>query len=96
MFSDINMSNSLRSWRFVFLILASLAGLIGVGAGTLLLITKISSTTSFTKPYSYPIAPVNFKSIKNNILKRQNISQNTSRDESWTDNITKYKVKEEC
>lgn len=95
MFSDINMSNSLRIWRLIFLILAALAGLIGVGVGTLLLITKISSTTSFTKPYSYPISPINFKSIKNSILKRQNISQNTTRDEACTDNITKYKVKEE-
>lgn len=95
MFSDINMSNSLRIWRLIFLVFASLAGLIGVGIATLLLITKISSISSFEKPYSYPIAPINFKSIRNTILRRQNISEDNTRENILTNNITKYKIKKE-
>ena len=95
MFADINMSNALRIWRLIFLLLAAISGLIGIGIATLLLITKISSTTSFTEPFSYPIAPINFKSIKNNILKRENISEDKTREEILTNNLTKYKVKEE-
>ena len=92
MFPDINMSNSLRIWRLIFLVFASLAGLIGVGVATLFLITKVSATSSFTKPYSYPVSPINFKTLKNRFLKRENISENKYRERILTNNMTKYKV----
>ncbi len=92
MFPDINMSNSLRIWRLVFLIFASLAGLIGVGVATLFLITKVSATSSFTKPYSYPVSPINFKVLKDRFIKRENVSEVKYRERMLTNNITKYKV----
>ncbi len=94
MFSDINMANSLRIWRLLLLVFASVAGLIGTAIGTLMLIIKIASSTSFTKPFSYPIAPINFTNIKNKILRRANVSEDRTRQKILTDNLTKYKVKE--
>ncbi len=94
MFADINMANSLRIWRLLLLIFAGLGGLIGTAVGTLMLIIKISSSTSFTKPFTYPISPINFSSIKKYILKRENVANDEKRRKILTDNLTKYKVKE--
>lgn len=93
MFNDINMSNALRTWRFIMLIFGSVAGIFGIGIGTMFLITKLCSTGSFTKPYLYPVAPLDFKAVINRILKRENIATDTTRSEMLTNNITKYKVR---
>lgn len=93
MFNDINMSNALRTWRIIMLIFGSIAGVFGIGMGTLFLITKLCSTGSYTKPYLYPIAPLNIKSFLTDIVKRQNIAKDTKRKEILTNNLTKYKVR---
>ncbi len=95
MFADINMANSLRLWRLILLIFAAVAGLIGVAIGTLLLVIKIASSTSYTKPYTYPIAPLNFTNIMKQIIKRKNIADDKERQKILTDNLTKYKIKED-
>lgn len=92
MFNDISMANALRTWRIIFLIFASIAGLVGIGIATCLLIIKLASTTSATKPYTYPIAPVNMNSIKKNMIRRTNISDDTKRQKILTDNLTKHKL----
>ncbi|MDO4282107.1 MAG: spore germination protein [Clostridia bacterium] len=97
MFTDINMANALRTWRFILLIFASMAGLVGVAVGLFLLIIKLASTTSATKPYTYPIAPINLNSIMKNLFKRKNISNDTKRQKILTNNLTKYvKIKEQA
>lgn len=95
MFSDLNMLNALRYWRIIFLILAAVSGIIGLGVATMLLFIKLTSTTSFEKAFSYPVAPVNIKGIMDNVLKRKNISKSFERESVLTDNITKYKVGKE-
>ena len=95
MFADINMANSLRLWRLILLIFAAVAGLIGVAIGTLLLVIKIASSTSYTKPYTYPIAPLNFTNFMKQIVKRKNIADDKERQKILTDNLTKYKIKED-
>ncbi len=95
MFTDISMANALRSWRIIFLIFSSIAGLVGVGVATFLLIAKLASTTSVTKPYTYPLAPTNFNTIGKNVINRSNISQDTKRQKILTDNLTKYKIEKE-
>ena len=91
MFSDINMSNALRTWRIIILIFGSVAGVLGVAIGAVFLIIKLCSTSSYTKPYLYPIAPFEFKIFINDILNRQNIAEDTDRKSMLTDNLTKYK-----
>lgn len=95
MFSDINMGNSLRTWRVIFLVFASMGGLIGLSVATLLLITKLCSITSFSKPYTYPLAPVNVSHINNLMIKRKEIPKETKRMLILTDNLTKEKASEE-
>ena len=90
MFSDINMSNALRTWRIIILIFGSVAGVLGVAIGAVFLIIKLCSTSSYTKPYLYPIAPFEFKIFINDILNRQNIAEDTDRKSMLTDNLTKY------
>lgn len=73
MFNDINMSNALRTWRIIFLIFASVAGIFGIGIGCIFFIARVCETDSFKMSYSYPIAPFNFKKIKDNILSRRSV-----------------------
>ena len=94
MFNDINMSNALRTWRLIMLIFGSIAGLFGIGIGTMFLIIKLCSTGSFTKPYLYPIAPLDYKALFKSLIKRENIATDTKRKEILTNNLTKYKVGE--
>lgn len=77
------------------LIFGSVAGIFGIGIGTMFLITKLCSTGSFTKPYLYPVAPLDFKEVLKDILKRENIATDTKRKEILTNNLTKYKVGEQ-
>lgn len=95
MFNDINMSNALRTWRFILLIFASIAGLVGIAIGLVLLIIKLASTNSATKPYTYPISPINMDSLSKYFIKRNNISTDTKRQKILTDNLTKYVTNKE-
>lgn len=95
MFNDLNMSNALRTWRFILLIFASIAGLVGVAVGLILLIIKLASTNSATKPYTYPISPINFDSLNEYFINRNNISTDTKRQKILTDNLTKYVTNKE-
>ena len=89
------MSNALRTWRIIFLIFASIAGLAGIAVGTLLFIIKLASTTSSTKPYTYPLAPINLDTIGKTVIKRKNISEQKNREKILTDNLTKYRTDKE-
>lgn len=77
----------------IFLVLAGVSGLIGVCIATLFLIINIASTSSFTKPFTYPIAPFNFGRIKKEVIKRGNISKDKYRSRMLTDNLTKTNIK---
>ena len=90
MFTDINMVNAVRKWRIVHLFFASIAGLLGLGVSVLIFIAKTTSITSFTKPYTYPFAPIDFTQIGERIIGRKNISEDTKRQKILTNNLTKY------
>lgn len=91
LFSDINMANAFRKWRLILLTFAGIAGLIGVAAGTLLLITKMCTTTSFSKAFSYPIAPFDKTSLIEKVFRRTDVSKNKKRMKILTDNLTKQR-----
>lgn len=71
-FSDIEIMNAIRSWRFIFLLIASFFGLYGVGLGFILLIVNLASYENFSKPYLFPIAPFDISYIKETIFKMRN------------------------
>lgn len=91
MFNDINMANALRLWRLIFLVFAGLAGIMGITIAAMLFIAKIASTTSFSKPFTYPIAPADYTSLTKSVFQRKDYSKDTKRQKILTNNLTKYK-----
>ena len=54
---DIHLSYSLRTVRFVFILLGTMAGFYGISLGLLVLFVSASSLKSFGVPYFSPVAP---------------------------------------
>lgn len=89
MFSDINVVNAMRKWRIIYMLLASVCGIIGMELATIFLVTSLVETRSYTFPFTYPIAPIDFTQIKKNFLSRENISKDKTRQKILTNNIVK-------
>ena len=68
-FPEYNFSNPIRLLRFVFIILASFLGLFGIAVGLIILTIHLCSIRSFGVPYMYPIAPFNFKAMKDTFIR---------------------------
>ena len=64
-FTELEFINSIRHFRFIFLLAASFFGLYGLIIAGVVFLTHIDNTKSFGKPYSYPLAPYD----KNYLLK---------------------------
>lgn len=88
-FNDINLINGLRKWRIIYMLLASLCGLIGIGIATTLFVTSLVSTNSYTKTFTYPVAPLNVTEVKRNLFSRLSISEDDKRQKILTNNLTK-------
>ncbi len=88
-FSDINVINVLRKWRAIFMLFASLCGIIGIGIATILFVASLVSTRSYTKPFTYPVSPLNFTEMKKSLFTRINISKDKKRQKILTNNLTK-------
>lgn len=71
-FTSIELTSAIRFWRIIFMILAASLGIYGIFLGFILLITKLSSITSFDKPYLAPFAPFIKTEQKDAILKINN------------------------
>ena len=69
--SSIEAINSIRWYRFIFIILSSIFGFYGIFLGTILLLTDLSRTKSLDKDYLYPFSPINFKEQLDGIIKFQ-------------------------
>ena len=69
MFSNIGMVNAIRLWRIIFMIFASFAGIIGIFFAIIILIVHLSSLKTFSKPYLYPLIPLNKRFLKEVIIK---------------------------
>lgn len=88
-FSDINVINALRKWRAIYMIFASLCGLIGMAMATILFVTSLVSTNSYTKSFTYPVAPLNMTQIKKSLFTRMAIPKDHTRQKILTNNLTK-------
>ena len=69
LFTDIDVVNGIRIWRFIFIISATLLGLIGLVISSIMFITKLSSLEILDIPYLSTISPFNLQSQKNGIIK---------------------------
>lgn len=88
-FSDINVVNALRKWRIIFMLFASFLGLIGIAIASIFFVTTLSSTNSYTKAFTYPVAPLNIAELKRNVFTRISIPEDNKRQRILTNNLTK-------
>lgn len=71
LFTDIDVVNAIRIWRFIFIVSATSLGLIGLVISGIIFITKLSSLEILDIPYLSGISPFNLNFQKNGILKFQ-------------------------
>lgn len=69
LFTDIDVVNGIRLWRFLFIISATSLGLIGLVIATIIFITKLSNLEILDMPYLSGISPFNLKFQKDGIIK---------------------------
>lgn len=69
LFTDIDVVNAIRSWRFAFILAGSILGLIGIVVSLIMFITKLASIETLDTPYLSPISPFNLEAQKNAIIK---------------------------
>lgn len=74
-FTSIELTSAIRFWRILFMILAAGFGIYGIFLGFILLVTKLSSITSFGVSYLAPFAPFIKEEQKDAILKINNGNQ---------------------
>ena len=79
-----DLANAVRIWRFGIAILASLWGMVGVGAGILLLLIHLGTLKSMGEPYLYCRSIVR-RRLKNMPYRNQNLSPKDLRNKSKKD-----------
>lgn len=90
LFSDSDAINSIRIFRYIFLIFAVMAGLYGIVIAFVLFLIHLCSIKTFGKPYTYPLAPFNKNFIFKTILNKEK-RKNTKRSKMLTRNLTKQR-----
>ncbi len=77
-FTELEINNALRYYRYLFLFLASFFGLYGLFLGMIFFLINVISIKSLSEPYFAPIAPFNKTYFMKTILKRKDV-KNTQR-----------------
>ena len=92
-FTNIEINNALRYFRFIFIVFAGLFGLYGVTLGLFYFLIYSTSTYSLNKNYFTPISPFNKEYFFESVLK-ENVFKDTKRSSLFTrKNLTKMRVK---
>lgn len=76
MFSDLEIISSIRLWRFLFLLFATIFGLYGICLALIFLLISLCSTNSFGYPYFFPIEPFDFNYLKGTIIESESKKDN--------------------
>ena len=79
-----DLANAVRIWRFGIAVLASLWGMVGVGAGIVLLLIHLGTLKSMGEPYLYCRSIVR-RRLKNMPYRNQNLSPKDLRNKSKKD-----------
>lgn len=88
-FTDIEIINAIRSFRFLYLLMGSIFGLYGIGLTFIFMLVNLINFENFGKPYLYPIQPFDLTYIKDTLFKMDNkkrsklLSNNTYKEETW-------------
>lgn len=76
-FSSLELSNALRTYKILLLILSSILGIYGVVIGLIFLIINLINTKTFNYKYLSPIYPFNKNEIKDSFIKLKNTKRNS-------------------
>lgn len=87
-FSNIEIVNAVRVWRFISLLLASFYGLYGVSIALCLLIVNLSSFYSFNLSYTFPVAPLDPIYLKRTLIRGKKLEEH-KRSKYLTNNLRK-------
>lgn len=90
LFSDADMINSIRLFRYLFLVFASLFGLYGLVIAITLYLIHTCSLETFKNPYTYPLAPFDKVYFSKTIFKKKK-KDDQKRSSLLTDNIIKQR-----
>ena len=74
-FTDQELVNSLRHYRFLWLILSSIFGVYGLFLGIIIFLIHISDLKVLGKPYTYPLAPFDLTYIKKTLFRNKKINE---------------------
>ena len=91
-FTELELINAIRFFRFVFLISAALYGLYGIALAFIYFLIHINNTKTIGKPYYYPIAPFDFNYMKQTLLRSKFLTDTKRSKELVSKNTTKKKV----
>lgn len=90
-FTSIEINNSLRYFRLIFIIFSGLFGLYGITLGLFYFLIYTTSTKTFNYPYFAPISPFNKEYFMNKVLKKP-LKKDIKRSSLFTNkNIIKQK-----
>lgn len=87
-FTDIEIINAIRAFRFLYLLMGSIFGLYGIGLTFIFMFVNLINFENFGKPYLYPIQPFDLTYIKDTLFKMDNkkrsklLSNNTYKEET--------------
>lgn len=85
-FTDIDMINAVRWWRIIFMLFASILGMVGIFICGVLLIIKLCSLEIMEVPYLAPLSPIYLNEWKSSIF-RASRKKNKYRPPYLTKNI---------
>lgn len=69
LFTDVDVINSIRLWRIIFIVAASLLGLIGIVIAGFIFITRLASLNTLGISYLSPFSPFSMQGQKYGIIK---------------------------
>lgn len=69
LFTDVDVINSIRLWRIIFIVAASLLGLIGIVIAGFIFITRLASMNTLGISYLSPFSPFSLQGQKYGIIK---------------------------
>ena len=72
LFTDLEISNAIRYWRFIFLLCGSSFGLYGIGLCLLFFLINLSSLETFNISYLYPLIPYDLPYLKETLISGDN------------------------
>ena len=92
-FTELELNNAIRYYRYIFLFFASILGLFGFFIASILFLINLISIKSLNSPYLAPISPFDKVYLYKTILKKQDVKNNKRSRLLTKTNLTKGRIK---